>query len=95
VELGYGSLFHFLHRDLGLSKGAAHHRKTVAELVQRFPEIVGPLRDGRLCITSVVHLAKVLTSQNQDVIVLDLERGTEAEPSPPMELPLPTESPSG
>jgi hypothetical protein len=32
VELGYGSLFHFLHRDLGLSKGAAHYRKAAAEL---------------------------------------------------------------
>jgi len=45
-ELGYSSLFYFLHRELGLSKGAAHYRKTAAELVQRFPEIVEPLRDG-------------------------------------------------
>src|SRR3982075_3474098 len=51
LELGYSSLFYFLHRELGLSKGAAHYRKTAAELVRRFPEIVEPLRDGRLCIT--------------------------------------------
>ena len=50
VELGYTSLFYFLHRELGLSKGAAHYRRTAAELIQRFPEIVEPLRDGRLCI---------------------------------------------
>jgi hypothetical protein len=37
VELGYSSLFSFLHRELGLSKGAAFYRKTAAELVQRFP----------------------------------------------------------
>ena len=65
LELGHSSLFYFLYRELGLSKGAAHYRKTAAELVQRFPEIVEPLRDGRLCITSVVQLAKVLTPENR------------------------------
>jgi hypothetical protein len=64
-ELGYSSLFHFLHRELGLSKGAAHYRKTAAALVRRFPEIVEPLRDGRLCITSIVYLDKVLTPENR------------------------------
>ncbi|MFL5408256.1 MAG: HNH endonuclease, partial [Myxococcales bacterium] len=65
LELGYSSLFYFLHRELGLSKGSAHYRKTAAELVQRFPEIVEPLRDGRLCITTIVPLAKVLTPENR------------------------------
>src|SRR5881392_3374093 len=65
LELGYSSLFYFLHRELRLSKGAAHYRKTAAELVQEFPEIVEPLRDGRLCITSVAQLAKVLTPENR------------------------------
>src|SRR3989442_2378832 len=65
VELGYSSLFYFLHRELGLSKGAAHYRKTAAKLVQRFPAMVEPLRDGRLCITSIVHLAKVLSPENR------------------------------
>ena len=67
MELGYSSLFYFLHRELGLSKGAAHYRKTAADLVQRFPEIVEPLRDVRLCITSIVQLAKVLTPEKKDV----------------------------
>ncbi|MGB8933068.1 MAG: hypothetical protein WCC48_17620 [Anaeromyxobacteraceae bacterium] len=47
LELGYSSLFHFLHRRLGMSKGAAHYRKTAAELIQRVPEVVEPLQDGR------------------------------------------------
>ncbi len=64
-ELGHSSLFYFLHRELGLSKGAAFYRKTAAELVQRFPEVVEPLKDGRLCITSIVHLARVLTLENR------------------------------
>ncbi|MFL5313038.1 MAG: HNH endonuclease [Myxococcales bacterium] len=65
MELGYSSLFYFLHRELGLSKGAAHYRKTATDVIRRFPETVEPLRDGRLCITSIVQLAKVLTQENR------------------------------
>ncbi|MFL5273036.1 MAG: hypothetical protein ACJ79E_13335, partial [Anaeromyxobacteraceae bacterium] len=56
VELGYTSLFWFLHRALGLSKGAASCRKIGAELIQRFPEVVAPLRSGKLCLSSVAEL---------------------------------------
>jgi hypothetical protein len=65
VQLGHASLFSFLHRELGLSKGAAFYRKTGAELVRRFPEIVDPLRDGRLCLSSLAELAKVITPENR------------------------------
>src|SRR5512133_127739 len=65
VALGYTSLFYYLHRELKLSAGAAFHRKTAAELIQRFPEVVEPLRDGRLCLSSVCELAKVLTPENR------------------------------
>jgi hypothetical protein len=69
LDLGHASLFYFLHRELGLSKGAAFYRKTAAELIQRFPEIVEPLRAGRLCLTSVVELSKVLTPENRDEVL--------------------------
>jgi hypothetical protein len=69
LELGFTSLFYFLHRELGLSKGAAFYRKTAAELIQRYPEVVEPLRDGRLCLTSVVELAKVITPENRGEVV--------------------------
>jgi hypothetical protein len=64
AELGYSSLFWFLHRELGISKGAAHYRKIAVELVQNHPEVLSPLRDGRLCLTSVIELSKVLTAEN-------------------------------
>src|SRR5512144_542462 len=67
--LGYSSLFHFLHRHLGMSKGAAHYRKTAAELIQRVPEVVEPLREGALCITSIIELAKVLTPENREEVL--------------------------
>jgi hypothetical protein len=69
LELGHSSLFYFLHRELGLSKGAAFYRKTAAELIQKYPEVVEPLRDGRLCLTSVVELSKVITPENRDEIL--------------------------
>jgi hypothetical protein len=69
LELGYGSLFDFLHRELGLSKASAFYRKRAAELVQRFPEVVEPIRDGRLCLTSVVEVAKVLTEENRSEVL--------------------------
>ncbi|MFL5271495.1 MAG: HNH endonuclease, partial [Anaeromyxobacteraceae bacterium] len=69
LELGHASLFYFLHRELGLSKAAAFYRKTAAELLQRYPEVVEPLRSGKLCLTSVVELAKVITPENRGEVV--------------------------
>lgn len=63
-ELGHASLFSFLRRELGLSAGAAQYRKTAAELVRRFPEVETALRAGRLCLSSVIELSKVLTLEN-------------------------------
>ena len=64
-HLGHSGLFSFLHRELGMSKAAAFYRKTAAELVQRFPEIVEPLRDGRLCLTAIAEVARVITPENR------------------------------
>lgn len=63
-DLGYSSLFWFLHRELKLSKGAALYRKVAAELVEAHPEVLVPLRDGRLCLTTVFEVSKVLTTEN-------------------------------
>src|SRR5438105_6812932 len=46
LELGYSRLFYFLHRELGLFKGAAYYRKTAAEPVQRSP------RSSNRCATA-------------------------------------------
>lgn len=64
-ELGYASLYDFLVRELGMSKGTAYYRKVAVGLVQRFPEVLEPLRDGRLCITAVHALSKVITPVNR------------------------------
>jgi len=64
-ELGHATLFSFLHVELKLSAGAAQYRKTAAELIQRFPAIDEALGGGRLCLSSVVEVAKVLTPENE------------------------------
>jgi hypothetical protein len=64
-ELGFATFFDYLHKELRLSRGAAHYRQVAARLVERFPEVVEPLRDGRLCFTTVIELAKVLTEENR------------------------------
>jgi 5-methylcytosine-specific restriction endonuclease McrA len=66
--LGHANVFAFLHVELRLSKSAAFYRKSAAELLQAFPEVIEPLRDGRLCLSTVAELAKVLTEENQDVV---------------------------
>jgi hypothetical protein len=63
-DLGHASLFSYLRRELGLSAGAAQYRKTAAELIQVFPQVESALRDGRLCLSSVVEVSKVLTPAN-------------------------------
>ncbi len=65
VEMGYRSLFYFLLRELGLPKGPAYYRMTAAGLIRKYPELVEPLRDGRLHLTSVTQLARVITPENR------------------------------
>jgi hypothetical protein len=69
LDLGYASLFDFLHRELGLSKASASFRKKAAELIQSFPEVLEPIRDGRLCLSSVFEVAKVLTQGNRHEVL--------------------------
>jgi hypothetical protein len=69
AELGYPSLFYFLHRELHLSKGAAQYRKVAAELIEQVPALVEPLRRGELCLTSIIEAAKVVTAENWETVL--------------------------
>ncbi len=65
LDLGYPSLWMYLTRHLRLTSASAQYRKTGCALVQEFPEIIEPLRAGRLCFSTVVELAKAgLTRDN-------------------------------
>jgi hypothetical protein len=69
ITLGYSNLFDFLVRELGLARGTAHYRKTAAHLVQRYPEVLEALRQGNLCMSSIVELARVITPENRAVVL--------------------------
>jgi hypothetical protein len=63
--LGHANLFAFLLSDLGLSRSGTYWRLSAARLVQRFPDVIEPLRDGRLCMSTTAELAKVLSEENR------------------------------
>ena len=65
LALGYGSLFDYCTRGLGLSSSAAYRRITAARLLRRFPIMEPMLRDGRLSPTTVTMLKDVLEPGNQ------------------------------
>jgi hypothetical protein len=64
-SLGYPSLFEFLTRELRLSRGNAFYRTKAVGLVQRFPEVLGALHEGKLCLSCVPEVARVLTEANR------------------------------
>lgn len=64
-RLGHAGLFPFLTRELGLSNGAAQLRLSAARLLPRFPAVEAALRAGRLCLSAVGQLARVLTPENE------------------------------
>lgn len=68
-RLGHASLFAFLTRELGLSSGAAQLRLSAARLLPRHPAVEAALRGGRLCISAVGQLARVLTTENEAAVL--------------------------
>jgi hypothetical protein len=64
LTLGYGSLFDYCTRGLGLSSSAAYRRIATARMLRRFPELEPMLRDGRLSTTTATLLKDVLTEAN-------------------------------
>jgi hypothetical protein len=68
-QLGHANLFAFLLAELGLSPAPTYWRQEAARLLQRFPELERPLREGKLCLTSMGELAKVLTEENQAAVL--------------------------
>jgi hypothetical protein len=63
--LGHANFFAFLTSELGLTPAPTYWRLEAARLLQRFPELIEPLRQGRLCLTTLGELSKVLNEQNQ------------------------------
>jgi hypothetical protein len=67
--LGYANLFAFLTSELGLTPAPTYWRLEAARLLQRFPELIEPLRQGRLCLTTLGELSRVLTEENSAAVL--------------------------
>ncbi len=67
--LGHANLFAFIRSELGLSPAPTYWRQEAARLLQRFPDLEGPLRHGKLCLTTMAELAKVLTAENREAVL--------------------------
>ncbi len=63
-ELGHSHFFNFLRRELGMSKTLAYYRMVGASLLRKYPALEEPLRDGRLCVSSLPQLQKVIREDN-------------------------------
>jgi hypothetical protein len=68
-RLGHANLFAFIGSELGLSPAPTYWRQEAARLLQRFPDLVAPLRRGELCLTTMAELAKVLTDGNKESVL--------------------------
>jgi hypothetical protein len=64
LEAGYGSLWTFCQEVLHLRESTAGRRIGAMKALRRFPSLEAPLRDGRLCLSTVNLLAPVLTDDN-------------------------------
>jgi len=68
-ELGHANLFSYLTRELGMSKSTAFYRKTACDLVRRFPSIIEPIRDGKLCLSVLSELGGVVDEANFEEVL--------------------------
>lgn len=71
LDLGYRSLWECCKRELGLSERAIYYRIAAARELQRNPQLADQIRDGRLCITTLAMLTKVMTDENADTLVAE------------------------
>src|SRR5262245_7643349 len=71
VELGYGSMWDFLWRVHKQSDTMIHYRLRCARAVLRLPQVIEPLRDGSLCITTLAELTKILNESNCDELLAE------------------------
>jgi hypothetical protein len=56
AELGYGSLFEFCTRHLGLSEGSAHRRISAMRLARDVPQAKEKLKTGELSLTNAAKI---------------------------------------
>ena len=62
LELGFGSLFEFAVKELGLSEGSAHRRISVMRLARDVPEVKEKLESGKITLSNAAKVQVALNS---------------------------------
>ena len=70
LELGFSSLWKFCLEGLHLGEGATNLRTRAVGLLQRFPSLEQPVRDGRLTLSTLCEIGKVLSEDNVHELVV-------------------------
>jgi hypothetical protein len=79
LVLGYPTLWEYCMRELHLCKGSTFKRTHSVALIQRFPQVCQVLREGKLCMTTLVELEDVLTAENFDAVIVQAAFKTKEE----------------
>jgi HNH endonuclease len=79
LQAGCELLWTYCLRSLHLREGPAGRRISAMRVLRRFPMLEAPLRDGRLCLSTVSVLGPLLTPENVDDLVARAAFKTKAE----------------
>jgi len=79
LAAGYGSLWEYCLRVLHLREGAAARRIRAMRVLRRLPDLAAPLRDGRICLSTLGLLDPVLTEESAVELVARAAFKTKAE----------------
>src|SRR5262245_1326760 len=69
VERGFSFIWEYLRRIHKRSDTMIHYRLSCARAVNRFPQVIPPLRDGSLCMTTLAKLMEVMNETNCDELL--------------------------
>lgn len=76
ADLGYGSLFDFCTRHLGLSEGSAQRRISAMRLARDVPEAKTALSEGKLSLSNAAKLQSAFRAQKNVTGTMSLEQKT-------------------
>ncbi len=76
---GPGSVCSYCRDVLGYSEDAAWNRAASANVMRRFPMVLGWLADGTLNVTTVRMLRPVLTTENHQAVLTEARRRSKTE----------------
>ena len=73
LSMGYGSLFEMCVRDLGYCEATAARRVRAARMLGRYPAVRALLSSGRITVSNLVRISRVIDSSNAEELLGRIE----------------------